>query len=152
MASKRQQIVEAIYARFQTILISGGYHTDAGTDVAIYRTTKVVPDSEQVAINIRDLSDRIDSTGVVPFDLHELHIETEFAVATGQTSDDKAREVIADIYSAIGKDHTWGGLAEGTILTRDNDNRMSLDQAERVVAGGYIDFIVSFRTDRFKEN
>jgi hypothetical protein len=151
-ATKRQQIIDALTVRMQGILVSGGFHTDAGLHVFVFKST-IWAAEEMPGICIRDVKDLVDGTATTGFDFHHLRVELEFAVAAGAGSDVSARQIVADIYKALGvPDDKFGSLADGIFLLPDQaGDEFKIEQEERIVAGGYVDFVIQFRTAHYLE-
>lgn len=148
--SIRQKIVDAVKSRFQGILTSGGYQTDIGSHVFVWKGSDFAP-KELPACDIRDVRDDIDNTVVsTRREHHKLTIEVAVAVADGTDSMKTARKAIADVYRAIGVDRYW--TVSGARLAFDTElksDESGIEQRETTLAGSKITFVVNYRTAVF---
>jgi ribosomal protein L29 len=148
--SIRQKIVDAVKARLQGILVSGGYQTDVGANVFVWKGADFAAD-ELPACDVRDVRDDIDNTVVsTRREHHRLTFEVAVAVADGTDSMKTARKAIADVYQAIGVDRLW--TVSGTRLAFDTElksDESGIEQRETTLAGAKITFVVSYRTAAF---
>jgi hypothetical protein len=143
LKSKRQKIVDAIDARFKTISERAGYETEVGETVNWW----VMPPIEQVELPAVCLKDTdVPAWAGVGEHLHELKVSAEIYLAPVHTEAATVmRQVIADMTTVIGKDVTWGGLAEDTNLPAEEE--LSIAQAgDCFVAIGF-SFVVQFLTE-----
>jgi hypothetical protein len=147
---KRADIISAMQTRFQGILTTGGYHSNLGLHVYVGKTSDF--DENQVpGLSLIDAENTVDQeslNGSGSFYDQWLGVKIVLAVA-GSTSLTLVREMIADVYKAIGVDHTWGGLAHYTNVTKD---ALAVTQEDRKIAGADIDVMVYYRTTRFEED
>jgi len=134
--SIRQQILDNVDTRFKAV-------TAFGDNVFQWRTTELSQD-ELPALCYRDIAEESQNSN---FGYHDswLTIECIISVADS-TSAETARNLIADILTAIGSDQTWGGLA---ILTEPSSNEMILKEDSNIIAGIQIIFKIQFRTRSF---
>ena len=142
--SKRQQIITKIDARLKTILTTGGYLTNAGSHVYPWLSRPVSP-TNLLALAYRDPQENNEAatSGSIGYHRHQLTIEIEILVASGGTTMAVMRQVFADIETAIGTDPKWSALAENTL---PGNNRMDIDQENKVVAGALITLTVVYLT------
>jgi hypothetical protein len=148
--SRWQNILTAIQVRFKSITISGGYHTDFGTDhVFICRREKIEP-QDSPAINIWDSLETVKigdiTSGSDSLEDWKMPVTVEVLV---QGTDAQVRAAVADVYKAIGTDPTWGGLAQYTYLWKHS---LTVEQADRKVSGATITFYVQYRNKTFQES
>ena len=142
--SKRQQIIDAIQTRLETILLTGGYKTNLGNNIFVWKTD-TIQDSELPCILWRDKSETIERI-TIGADLHSLQIEAEI-ITSGADAIDKVREMIADVIQAVGTDLTWGTIAEDTLPISNED--IQIEQKEKTIAGAKVSFVVQFVTEPF---
>ena len=106
----RQQVMEAIQTRLESVLVSAGYLTDVGLNVFHWRDPQGEPfqPKEKPCCFIRDASSEI-----TPLDntVHEHAVSVEIGALVDR-SDAAAvmRDIEADLFQAIGVDKTFGGL------------------------------------------
>lgn len=144
MDSKRQQIIDAIDARLKTIKTVNGYETDAGNNVFEWRATPL-QDSELPALLFRDTTSPVDDE-TYSMHLHTLSVEITL-VASGATSADIIRKMLADIQKAIGTDATWSGIAADTLLRTVDIG--TVEHAEFKYTGGAINIAIQYLTERW---
>lgn len=139
-APKRQQILDAVKARLQTILIAGGYKTDMGSNVFVQKETPFT-DAEIEGIDVR-YSDTPDQQ--IGYEEHTLAVEC-MCVLSGNDPTTNVNNAGADIVTVIGTDRTWGGLAEETgVVTAE---RANIAVGENVYQGASVKFDVTYTTD-----
>lgn len=152
MSIIRQDIVTNIETRMKTILKSGGYHTNLGASVFVWRTVGV-PASELPILIIKDSIDTKMGEGVsTPYskDDWKLDIEIITLASDGNASDTALRQAVADIYKAIGTDDTWSGKASSTFL--ESDEIGLIKQEDKTVIGAVVKFYVQYRTSKYAES
>jgi hypothetical protein len=144
--SRRQDIIDAILARFRLVLIAGGYETNLGKNVHVWRDTATTPfqPEELPALNLRDASDAVEQ---VLYNKHEhsLTITAQGFVASGALAAD-VRKCLADLYKAIGVDRKWSTLAFDTLPVGDE---FTVQQNGTAIAGFVMTFTVKFRTTSY---
>ena len=96
------------------------YLTDAGDNVYVQRATPL-DGSSVPAIVIYD-SESVDAD-TFGEELHLLTLELEL-VASGDTADQMVRQVETDVINVVQLDPTWGGLADDTVITRNDEIQM----------------------------
>lgn len=141
----RQKIIDAIDTRLQTILISNGYKTDAGLKVFAWKDGVALDDTDLPALVYKDVFDEPDQVTITNVD-NTLTVEVTALVAKGSTSDERIREMIADVIKCVGVDETWGDLAE---FTRLPSGSMEVEQLEKKIFGAQIDLRIEYQTARF---
>lgn len=140
----RQRIMDALKARLETILIAGGYKTDAGKNVFAWRKFGI-PDTELPALVYQD-TDHTQDQGAIDLVDNFLEVTVEAIAIKGATSEDQIREMLADVITAIGTDETWGGLA---FDTSQPSTPMDAEQMEKKLFGSRITFTIEYNTERF---
>lgn len=141
-AARREQVMDALVGRLETILVSGGYSTDAGKNVFRWRTTSLGP-GEVPGCIVRDPSRRV----TYEFDDtqrdYELTIEVVGIAEPGDDADSRLNLMIDDILKAmLNGDRTFGGVAND--ITPQGDEKI-FDQQERRVGGVLVRFNVRYR-------
>lgn len=144
MPIRRQQILDAMITRFQAILVSGGYRTNAGSHCSTWYhdPNTTYDESELPFINLRDMEDNMQPVSVNDRRMHTMDIEIHTA-ANGANNDSETRKQIYDIYQAIGVDPTWGALAMDTFLVKDS---ISVEHAEKIIAEAVVTVQVRYFT------
>jgi hypothetical protein len=142
----KQRILDAIDARFKTILVANGYETDAGQNV-FWSRTESVPETKLPAIVYRDTVNRPE---VGPGALYEntLTVQIDGFVMASTDSDAKILldKLRADIEKAIKVDDTWGDLA---LTTEKESDESTLDRKERVYGWIAIEISIEYWTNRW---
>lgn len=148
--SRRQDIIDAILARFRLILIASAYETDLGKNVHVWRDTATTPfqPDELPALNLRDASNAVEQLLYNKHE-HSLTITAQGFVASGAVAAD-VRKCLADLYKAIGVDRKWTvatvALAFDTLPVGDE---FTVQQNGTAIAGFVLTFIVKFRTTSY---
>lgn len=140
----RQQIIDAIDTRLQTILIANGYKTDAGLKVFAWREFGL-GDTDLPALVYKDVFDEPDQVTIGNVD-NTLTVEVSALATKSATSDQQIREMIADVIKAVGVDESWGDLAEFTLLP---SGTMEVEQLEKKIFGAQVDLRIEYQTARF---
>jgi hypothetical protein len=146
----RQQIVEAVVTRFQTITTGNGYETNIGNNVKRWRAASNSPFAagDLNVLNIKDTqaTPNSDDTpmGVTEYEL-EIHAEAATRDATIAT-DETCRKMLADLIKACGTDRRWSDLAWDTRLETSS---LDVQQVGDIIGGCQLAFIIIFRTPNF---
>ena len=141
MANKRQQIMDAVKSRLQTITTVNGYNTNLGNNVYEWKETAFA-ENEMPGIDYHDSRcERFD--GVLNRFRWRLNVELEIATQDATAVSD-VRKMIADVYKAIGTDDTWGGLAITT--GQPESDEMRVMKEERFIAGALIGMFIIYET------
>lgn len=129
--SNRQQIIDAIETRLKTILTTGGYATNAGQHVYVWRTTPLA-DADLPALLVSDtgVTKNMD-VSTLDTDYWDLLVDIE-AATTGSSSREVMRSILADVRKAVKVDLTWGGLALHTAFESAD---IALEQGEKLTGG-----------------
>jgi len=146
--SIRQQLIDAIEARLETITVGkvfalrSGDYVCQNTIKGVYpwRKTPFNP-HELPAIEFWDASAET-SPGEASRHAHELPIVLQVSTVGSQPAS-IARTLMEDIIACIGSDPRWGGLARWTNITAHG---LMVEKAGDVVAGAQILFTVEYRT------
>lgn len=163
--SIREQIMQLVKARFETIQTANGYETDLGSNVFLWRDLNLQPfaESELPACNIRDYREEHEPKISGRADHHHtLFVECE--LATGVTAaggsidgDKRVRKIISDVIKSIGTTtngetgNYWTNAA-GTKLafnTLPEENQMGVAQQGKTIATAFYRFKIEYRTQRW---
>jgi hypothetical protein len=121
MASKRQQIVDAVKARFAQIRAENeyapgqNYQTDIGVSQTEHHPTKKGKD-ELPAHDIRDQDEepKVENRNAGRYE-RSLRIQIVAEIVETDATATNARKALEDMICAVGMDPTWGHLAFYTI-------------------------------------
>lgn len=146
--SIRQQIVEAVGARLQTITVNSGYQTDIGARATIWNVTPITS-RELQGVDVRDITEsHVDK--ITRHTDHTLRIDAEVHAQRGTGTAAYVRNAIADITRAIGTDTHWTvdgiPLALSTKILKDE---MIVDKTDKIVGGAQVQIEIEYRTARF---
>lgn len=151
MAILREQILQQLVNQLEGITTAGdAYWTDLGQHVYLWKAVKF-QSAELPALNIRDKSDAIATEamdGPANEAQHELTVEIDVACKSGVT-DAVVRQMITDVYAAIGTDPTFGGNA---VDTDPKGDEMQMDQEEDRIGGATITIVIKYLTTKFLES
>jgi hypothetical protein len=142
--SIRQQIITALDTRLKTIKKTASYKTDAGNNVFDW-LDRDLADSELDAIVYRDKTNEISAEG---FDVSGNRVRVEIEAKTKQASGTAARlrEIIEDIYKAIGTDESFGGLA---IESSPAGESIDIDQVDTIRGNATIAIDISYMSPKW---
>ncbi len=141
--TKHQQIIDAVEARFQTILTDNGYFLNLGQKVYVWKTSPVQED-ERPCILIYDKGLKpIEENAPIGYFRWGLDIDVEVFISSGETSDSDVRKALFDINRAIflNNGFRWGGLA---VRTEQPSIDRETKQQERIIAGAMISFRIIY--------
>jgi hypothetical protein len=152
MSIIRQDIIDAIETRLKTILTTASYHSNAGSNVYVWRTTPLPPESIPALIIKDSLSTKLGEGEAGPYskDTWELSVDIVGMVTNGNASDTQTRQVMADVYKAIGSDDTWGGKAITTTL--ESDEIGEVKQQDKTFFGFIMKVKIMYRTNKYAES
>ena len=140
--SMRQQICTAIDTRLKTILVSGGYETNAGSNVYEFWDIALEED-ELPGIIWRDGTEESEMLVTSTQD-RRVNIDLTL-MASGATAPSILRKMIADIEKAINVDYTWGGLAIFTNAVNIIDT-FQVEHKDRRIGACRARFTILYRT------
>lgn len=147
----RQDVIDAVRGRMETILPANGYTSSIGSAVTVHREGPYHYEDTLPALNIRDDEDELLSTLISGPDLYEnrrLPVSIDIVVFGGSNSDDDARALVEDVLAAIGADATFGS----TVLNVDvSQDRLEVDQAEYKIAGVTMTLEIIYRRKAWGE-
>lgn len=140
MPTIRQQIIDAIQTRFEGITVVNGYNSDMGLHISQWKATPLNAD-DFPALEYRDIAcNRVDGAPI-GFFRWALNMEIEIVTASGATTITDVREMLADVYKAIGTDETWGALAQWTEQPSD---AVIIEQQDKIIGGAKILFNIVY--------
>lgn len=138
--TKRQQIMDAVKARMETISIGNNYSSNLGERIFVWRLSNLA-DTELPAIVIRDVSNSAVENATIGMFRWALGIELQIICSDGSTTADQLRAMIQDVYTAIGTDTVWSALAN---LTTQPSDEMQIVQEDRIIGGATIRFNIEY--------
>lgn len=124
--SKRQQIMNAIKTRLQSISVANGYETDLGNCIYEWKLS-VYQSTELPGADLRDTTETVVNT--IELHQHDMTVDVKILGNTTSLAAD-IRKRLADVVKAVKTDLTWGGLAENTVIIGED-----LIEAEISIAG-----------------
>lgn len=152
----RQRIVNAVKLRMEGILTTGGYNSNLGQSVYVWR---VHPRGESEAdfINIKDVKRTTEQILLGRGQASHNHTLTVWVELIGKRvvdtpADDTVRAMLADIEKAVGVDRYWTEVATSTRLaedTRPGEDQMIVEQAGQIIGGARYTFQIHYRTSAF---
>lgn len=148
MASIRQQIMANIKSRFGGITVVGGYQTNIGLNVSEWKDNPWAQDIVS-GVDIRD-PECVGSVDAYPTHTFRLSVKVmAFAKAGATTAAEIRDKTLADINKAIKVDTSWGNLA---INTEPPSDSIIVEQADKILGGVEVTFVVVFRTRAWDPN
>jgi hypothetical protein len=140
--TRRKNIIDEIKTTLESILISGGYETDAGNSVFLDKS-EISESTTFPAININETSDNILSGENTVWPVLSLPIDIEaYAECLPSTANTNAHELIGDIKTAI---------FTHTPVNYSHHNYISSEIGQRESGSGLVAVNVSI-TIVYKEN
>lgn len=145
MPGKRQQIVDAVKARFALITTANGYQTDIGLKQTEWNPGPRGADPEAEELPSHDIRDE-DETPEIKDKNSGTYSRSLEIVALGyvrETADGAAltRKALEDMIKAVGVDPTWGGLARRTLPDTDG---IAVDSLGQRVGVAHLKFKVEY--------
>jgi hypothetical protein len=146
MADKsiREQILDAIITRLQTILKTNDYVTNLGQYIYHFLQTDQELD-KLPSINMRDITDTIESYTTRMYD-NKIALELHVKASSGATTIQTIYDLIKDVYSAINVDDTWGNLA---LDTQSLGNEIVMDQQGQIIGGVIIRIEIEYEAEKW---
>ncbi|MBT9171352.1 MAG: hypothetical protein DDT18_01726 [Actinobacteria bacterium] len=139
LISIRQQIMDRVRARLQSITVANGFGFNLGANVFEWQVTPL-QEVRLPAIVYRDVENSIE---LIEAHRNRLGIEIEIMTRGGDTPIADMRRMIADVHRAIGTDIQWGTLALNTYPQGD---RISREIETQNIVGAVINIVIEFRT------
>lgn len=140
----RQTIMEKIEARFKTILTTGGYLTNVGAHVFLWRTTPLDAD-EMPGLVVSDKVEEIESFTMLQY-THNMVVEVEAVAEPGTVDGELMRDVIMDIFKAVGTEDRWDGYALDTVPL---GSEIFQEQEGKIVSGAKVRLLVQYQTSKW---
>lgn len=145
--SKRQQIVDAVKARFAQIATANeyapgrNYQTDVGLKQTEWHPAAKGPE-DRPGHDVRDLPEEtvVDDRNRGLYE-RKLLVQVVAEIAEADATAANARKALADMIHAVGVDPTWGGLAKYSIPV---DDEVTVDQEAQRVGGARLVFEVVY--------
>ncbi len=140
MSSTRQQIVDAVKARFVAITTGNGYDANV-QKLAEWQLTPFEA-ADLTAITISDpteetlISDKNSGSYT-----RQLTIVADAVLTEADATAARARTLLADLVKAVGVDPTWSGLARYSLPVRAE---VKVDEAGQRIGGVRLEFIVEY--------
>ena len=141
--SKDADIMDALKAHLQTILVSGGYQTNIGQKVHVWRTTQLGP--EDVPAIMADDTDIEHNDGAVMGMTRNTMTVDMVIVLTGGSSLSDARKARADLKKCLHGYETMGGLCNRLAISK---TAIEMKQFENLIAGAKARLTIEYDTMR----
>lgn len=141
--SKDAEIMDALKARLQTILIANGYQTNTGQKVFIWRSTSL-GDNEVPAIMAEDTEIEHDNGAVMGMTRNTMSVGL-VSVLSGSSSLSDARKTRADIKKCLHGYETMGGLVNRLTILKTS---IEMKQFENMIAGASATVSIEYDTLR----
>lgn len=142
---KRQQVVDAVKARFAGITVANGYNTDIGLKQTEWSPGPRGADPEDEELPSHDVRDedeaaniRDKNSGTYESTLEIVALAYVAEAADGATT---TRLALADMVKAVGVDPTWGGLARRTLPDSEG---VAVDNVGQRVGVAHLKFKVEY--------
>jgi len=142
--SIRQQIIDAIDTRFKAIKTTGGYKTNIGNNVFDWLKRDLAI-TELPALIYKDKSSEI-YTDTLELYNNKITLEIELKAEAGSGTAESIREMIEDVYKAIGSDDTWSGLA---IDTEPTSEEMEMEHADKIIGTATIIVEIEYQKEKW---
>jgi len=143
--SIRQQLIDAIDTRFNAIDTDGGFNSNLGAHVFDWLDRELA-DSELESLVYRDRTNEIASFTNREY-TNKLRLEIVIKTRSADTTPEKLREMIEDVYAAIGTDDTWGGLA---LDTQPISEEMEVRHEDKITGTAKIVIEIEYQTEKWK--
>jgi len=146
----RKTIISSLITALKNIDGTGTYSVDVENRVYDWRK-KPLFDKDVPALIVYDNKDNIDPeemSGSSNEWTHKLEIEIEFVCKPGSISADSIRDLITDVYAALGTDRTLGGSCLSVYGVSDSIT-IPDEQLKEIIAGAVINIYALYQTDAF---
>ena len=143
--SKRETVITAFDTRLKTILVAGGYETDAGKNVYGWKDTPL-EQTKLPALVWRDTDEAAPIAGQT--DDHTLRVEVDCVVVktTSVSAMKQLRKLIADVVKVLGTDLTLGGVVHDIV---QQGEEMQVTHEDKKVMASTATFELLFTTGHF---
>lgn len=142
---KKRQILNHLQSGLETIQVSNGYLTNAGSLVAYWGDTNQEWSTD--GINFRDIS--CDVTENNSYHSHVLHVEIE-AIAFTDDPLETGCNLEADIISCVSSRLNWEGYALITQLETDSAISKEVVTAGKTAISMVVRIAITFRTNKWQ--
>lgn len=142
--SIRQQIIDKIDARFKAIKTSGSYKTNIGRNVFDW-LKRDLSTTELPALIYKDKEVEI-STDTLELYNNKIILEVELKAEAGTGTAESIREMIEDVYKAIGTDDTWSGLA---IDSQPISEEMDIEHADKIIGTALVIIEIEYQREKW---
>ena len=158
MTVKRNTLMSAVVARFQTITTANGYYSNLGSNVFEWRPRVLsetgggyVPteQSELPALHVRDPLDEVIAVNLKGQETHSLNLELEISHEGGATAATMRKEV-SDVLKAVSTDTKWSGEAQST--SQEYTTETVRAQADRTFFRTLLRMKIVYTTSRYSES
>lgn len=136
-------IMAALKTRLQTILVTGGYQTNIGQRVYIWRTSEL-GNNEVPAILCQDTEVDHDNGQIMGMTRHSMTVDI-LVVQNGATVEADARKARADLRKCLHGFETMGGLVNSLTITKST---LEMKQYEDKIAGASAQLLIEYDTAR----
>lgn len=143
--SIRQQIIDKVDARLKLILTTGGYKTNAGAHVYDWLNYDQAK-AQLPSITYRDPENLKTAADTKNWD-NDMTMELEARAAAGVDAVEDLREIVEDIYKAIGTDEKWSELAKKTIPVSEE---MDVKQGDQKIALAKVTIRIKYTTTKWQ--
>ncbi len=137
--SKDADIINALKTRLQTILVTGGYQTNIGAKVEIWRDTDLGA-ADLPMIMIADTETAHDNSAIIGMTRNIMTVNVD-AVATGTVA--TARSMRADLKKCLYGYETIGGLANFMVVLKSS---VGTQHHESRVAAAHLELEIEYDT------
>lgn len=141
----RQQLIEAVEARMKGILTANGYNKDLGLSVRVSPTEQAEDpqtDGKFFTLDLFFPTSGSDISEVTKRWDHALDVDID-VYGFGPITEQDISNMLADVFSAIGQDPGWGGLAIKTLPPQVNPE---LERRARLLGCANIAFKIEYMT------
>jgi hypothetical protein len=129
--NKRQSILTQLDTKLKTILTTNSFETNAGSNVYEWHPYGT-PVAQMPALAYRDTTEEITTVNDRDQHIHKLTIDI-LGYTSGSTAFTQARQLLADINSAIDDDRKFGGYVDDVVLLSQNIDAAQNDTTTAVV-------------------
>lgn len=147
MKTLRQELVERVVARMQSIRTANGYQTDAGAHVEQWPAGYGEEELRAAPrLGVCDLpNDATKESMHAESQENRLRVQVRI-FTSGAARLDYVRRMIGDVLSAVGADQRWGKLA---LHTEPGSDGFVVPQESMSVAGAAVEFVIVYRSKLF---
>lgn len=152
--SVRQNIISALIAALEGITIENGYNTDAGNNVAEWKTYDSDPAEDGDTIVVHDIrcepstdAESESDDNARDYDFKKLTVNI-ILLTCGKDAPQTLRLMIDDVCKAIGSDDSFGGIADNTEWINDQTD---VDKKSKTYGGTLYALAISYRCSRWRD-